>query len=201
MIETKILLDPGHGIPHTGAKGRVLGIEERIVTLRVCFTLKSWLESHGHVVYLTRTTDQCLIKSDRSADLRARGVMSGRLGVNCLVSIHCNSAADPRANGYECFTLPGQDISDNLAILILKSYGSVFPHLKLRADMSDGDMDKETDLLVLKSAAPKIAKCLFELAFLSNRAEEEWLSNPGNYPAIAAAIGTGICNWGIKMRG
>jgi len=196
----KILLDPGHGVPHKGAKGRVLGIEEHVVSLNVCVALKEWLEAHGNTVYLTRSSYLCLVKSDRSSDLRARGVMAGRVGANCLVSVHCNSSADGKANGYECFTLPGQDISDPLATEMLLSYGRAFQHLRLRADTRDGDIDKETDLLVLKSTLPGIAKCLFELAFLSNRTEEAWLGNPGNYPAIAAALGAGICNWGMKMR-
>lgn len=192
----KILLDPGHGIPHTGAKGSILGIEERIVVLRVAFVLKSWLEAHGDTVYLTRNTDLCVIKSDRAADLRARGAMAARLQVHCMLSIHGNSVADPRVSGYECFTLPGQDASDLFADELLKSYRASFPNMRLRADLRDGDLDKEMDLLVLKSAPKALPKALFELAFLSNPAEEKWLGNPNNYPAIAAALGRGIQNWG-----
>ena len=195
----KILIDPGHGIPHTGAKGRVLGIEERITTLRVGHVLKSWLEAHGHTAYLTRTTDQCIIKSDRSSDLRARGVMAGRLQVHLMLSIHCNSVADPRANGYEGYTLPGQDQSDVLANSLLKSYGRAFPQMNLRADMRDGDIDKEMDLRVLRSAPPHIPKVLFELAFLSNPVEEEFLEDSKNYPIIAAALGEGIMDWARRQ--
>ena len=195
----KILIDPGHGIPHTGAKGRILGIEERITTLRVGHVLKSWLEAHGHTAYLTRTTDQCIIKSDRSSDLRARGVMAGRLQVHLMLSIHCNSVADPRANGYEGYTLPGQDQSDVLANSLLKSYGRAFPQMNLRADMRDGDIDKEMDLRVLRSAPPHIPKVLFELAFLSNPVEEEFLEDSKNYPIIAAALGEGIMDWARRQ--
>jgi len=191
----KILLDPGHGIPHTGAKGRILGIEERIVVLRVAFVLKSWLEAHGDTVYLTRNTDLCVIKSDRAADLRTRGAMAERLQANCMLSLHGNSVADSRVSGYECFTLPGQDASDLLAEELLKSYRSSFHNMRLRADLRDGDLDKEMELLVLKSAPKSLPKALFELAFLSNPAEEKWLGNPNNYPDIAAALGRGIQNW------
>lgn len=196
----KILLDPGHGIPHTGAKGRIIGIEERIVVLHVAFVLKSWLEAHGDIVYLTRASDLCVVRSDRAADLRARGAMAARLQAQCMLSIHGNSVADPRANGYECFTLPGQDASDRLADELLKSYRSSFPNMKLRADLRDGDLDKEMDLLVLKSAPKGLPKALFELAFLSNPTEEKWLGNPANYPVIAAALGRGIQNWGRATR-
>lgn len=195
----KILIDPGHGIPHTGAKGRILGIEERITTLRVAHVLKSWLEAKGNIAYLTRSTDLCLVKSDRVSDLRARGVMAGRIGANVLLSIHCNSVADPRANGCECYTLPGQDASDLLADELLKSYRISFPQIRLRADFRDGDMDKEMNLRVLRSAPPHLPKALFELAFLSNPEEEAFLGNPVNYPGIAAALGRGIENWGKKF--
>lgn len=195
----KILIDPGHGIPHTGAKGRILGIEERIVTLRVAHVTKSCLEAKGITAYLTRTTDLCLVKSDRTADLRARGVMAGRIGAGLLLSLHCNSVADPSANGYEGYTLPGQDASDLLAEELLKSYGAAFPHIRLRSDRRDGDLDKEMDLMVLKSAPPHLPKVLFELAFLSNPAEEAFLGNSDNYPAIAAALGQGIINWARRQ--
>jgi len=195
----KILIDPGHGIPHAGATGRVLGVKEHMVTLRVAHVTKSYLESKGAIVYLTRSTDLCLVKNDRTADLRARGVMAGRVGANLLISLHCNSAADPRANGYECFTLPGQDGSDILADALLRSYGHAFPQMRLRADTRDGDLDKEMDLRVLRSAPPHIPKVLFELAFLSNPQEEAFLGNSNNYPAIAAALGTGILNWGRSL--
>lgn len=195
----KVLIDPGHGIPHAGAKGRILGIEERVVTLRIAHVAKSYLEGKGATVYLTRSTDLCLVKSDRTADLRARGVMAGRVGANALLSIHCNSAADPRAHGYECFTLPGQDGSDILADALLRSYGRAFPQMRLRSDLRDGDLDKEMDLRVLHSAPPHLPKVLFELAFLSNPREEAFLGNSDNYPAIAAALGEGIMNWARRQ--
>lgn len=200
MITTRVLIDPGHGIPHTGATGRIMNTREHIVALRVAVSLSAWLQAHGYQVCLTRVTDACLVSSDRSADLRARGVMAGRVQANCMLSIHCNSAPAPQANGYECFTLPGQDASDPFATELLRSYGAAFPFLHLRADTSDGDIDKETSLLVLKSAPQGVAKALFELAFLSNPAEEKFLANPANYPLIAAALGAGICNWGAKNR-
>ncbi|MEA4872163.1 MAG: N-acetylmuramoyl-L-alanine amidase [Synergistaceae bacterium] len=191
----KILIDPGHGIPHAGAKGRILGVEERVVTLRMGHVLKSYLEGKGFIAYLTRSTDLCLVKSDRVSDLRARGVMAGRIGADLMLSLHCNSVADPRANGYEGYTLPGQDQSDVLADSLLKSYGAAFPHIRLRSDLRDGDLDKEMDLRVLHSAPPRLPKVLFELAFLSNPQEEAFLGNSDNYPAIAAALGQGIMNW------
>lgn len=195
----KVLIDPGHGIPHTGATGRVLGVKEHIVTLRVAHVTKSYLEIKGVTVYLTRSTDLCLVKSDRTADLRARGVMAGRIGANLLLSLHCNSVADPRANGYEGYTLPGQDQSDVLADSLLKSYGRAFPQIRLRSDLRDGDLDKEMDLRVLHSAPPRLPKVLFELAFLSHPAEEAFLGNSDNYPAIAAALGEGIMDWARRQ--
>lgn len=195
----KVLIDAGHGLPHTGAKGRILGIEERIVTLRIAHVTKSWLEAQGVTAYLTRTTDLCLVKSDRTADLRARGVMAGRIGADLLLSLHCNSSADPRANGHEGYTLPGQDASDLLAEYILKSYGAAFPQIRLRSDLRDGDLDKEMDLRVLRSAPPHLPKVLFELGFLSHPEEEEFLGDSKNYPAIAAALGQGIINWARRQ--
>jgi N-acetylmuramoyl-L-alanine amidase len=126
--------------------------------------------------------------------------MAGRLQVHLMLSIHCNSVADPRANGCECFTLSGQDASDLLADELLRSYRTSFPNIRLRADLRDGDLDKEADLLVLKAAPPRLPKVLFELAFLSNPQEEAWLGDPANYPGIAAALGRGIENWSKNLR-
>lgn len=190
----RVLIDPGHGIPHTGATGRILGVKEHVVTLDVALALKAWLEAHGIQAYLTRSTEMCLVprRNERSADLRARGVMAGRIGAGMMLSLHCNSVADPRANGCECFTLPGQDQSDRLADELLKSYRTAFPNIRLRADLRDGDLDKEMDLRVLNSAPPGIPKALFEFAFLSNPAEEAFLGDSANYPAIAEALGIGV---------
>jgi len=197
----RIVLDAGHGIPYAGATGRVRGIKEQDVTLNVCFELKRVLEANNHTVYLTRNSQGCLVPSDRTLDLNARAAVAGRLNANCLISIHCNSAADTRAHGFECFTTPGRDISDGLASEILRSYGYAFPHLTLRADMRDGDADKEADLRVIKRLSPGIAGVLFELAFLSNQTEEAWLGDRRNHSMIAEALAQGIYNWGKHTLG
>ena len=118
-----------------------------------------------------------------------------------MLSLHCNSVADPRANGYEGYTLPGQDQSDVLAIRFLKVMVRAFPQIRLRSDLRDGDLDKEMDLRVTLRAAP-CRKC-YSKAGLFIPPGRRGFSGQLGYPAIAAALGEG--SWigpdGSKGRG
>lgn len=72
-----------------------------------------------------------------------------------LVSLHSNAygnalrgvSQSPR--GYEVWTSPGNSPSDRLGELIIRNYSKKFKDIPLRADMSDGDYDKEAAFYML----------------------------------------------------
>lgn len=193
----KIVIDPGHGAPDSGAIGPH-GTREADINLSVGIALSKELCRRGHVASLTRSGPRRLIADNRGADLSARPAFSNRIGADCFVSLHCNGAANAAANGFEIYTTIGQDRSDALATEIFRAWSNVFSTQRKRTDYADGDPDKEANLRVLREChAPAV---LVEMAFISNPVEEQWLRNPTNHREVAAAISEGIERW-AKMYG
>lgn len=66
---------------------------------------------------------------------------------NCvLISIHGNAG---KGTGIEVWTSPGQTISDTYATIAAECLKTEFPGMKFRADITDGDPDKEEKFTVL----------------------------------------------------
>lgn len=196
-----IVIDPGHCQQWTGATGRILQLKEHVVVLEIAQAMRTYFAGKGVTALLTHATAQCLNPTSKSHDLSARFNFAYSRHLPIL-SLHCNSAVDPRAHGYECYTLPGRDNSDNWASALLFFYKQMFPTQAMRTDMSDGDPDKETNLAVLRQrlAGGEIRNTgvLFELPFLSNPTEEKWLANKANYPQIVRALCDGTIAWLTK---
>ena len=103
------------------------------------------------------------------------------------------------ANGFEIYTTPGRDHSDQLATAIFEAWSRMFPHQRRRTDTSDGDPDKEANYLVLREC--RVPAVLVEMAFISNPQEEAFLRSAANHDAMAAAVADGIEAWERKRRG
>lgn len=194
----KIVIDPGHGAPDGGAVGPK-GTREADITLKVAHALAKELAARGHIASMTRSGNSRTFRSDRTADLRSRPAFANRIGADCLVSLHCNGAANPDANGFEIYTTPGRDHSDQLATAIFEAWSRMFPHQRRRTDTSDGDPDKEANYLVLREC--RVPAVLVEIAFITNPQEEAFLRSPANHDAMAAAVADGIEAWERKRRG
>lgn len=184
----RVALDPGHtGLSDPGAVGPG-GTTEAAVNMDVCRHLQEILIAAGHEVMLTRDGPD-----DSVDDLYIRVGMAEEWAADVFISIHCNSFSDYRAHGFEVWTMRGQDASDILASNIIDSIKSAFPGLSLRADLSDGDEDKEAGFAVLKGPFPSV---LVELAFISNPIEEGMLADPVQQRMFAEAIANGVKAWG-----
>lgn len=182
-----IVLDPGHGGYDPGAVGPT-GIKEKDVTLTVASKLAEKLRQSGFEVHLTRNSDQTLWDNDN--DLQMRCDIANRRRATLFISIHCNSADNHAACGFEVYTTPGQGASDPLAEAIVQAWAKAFPQMVIRKDLADGDSDKEANFYVLrKTDMPAI---LIELAFISNPDEEKLLADPGFQDRCAQAIVAGV---------
>lgn len=188
----KIVIDPGHGVPDGGAVGPK-GTHEADVTLSVAHALAKELAARGHIASLTRSGQRRTFRDDRMADLRSRPAFANRIGADCFVSLHCNGAANPAAQGFEIYTTRGRDRSDPLATAIFEAWSRVFPRQRKRADTSDGDPDKESDFVVLRDC--RVPAVLVEMGFISNPSEEMFLWDAGNQAKMAAAIADGVEAW------
>jgi N-acetylmuramoyl-L-alanine amidase len=82
------------------------------------------------------------------------------------LSIHGNAAENKSARGWEVFTSPGQTKSDIYAELLFKEVKSKFPNWIFRADLTDGDHDKEDRFYVLTQT--DMPSVLSENGFFTN---------------------------------
>lgn len=64
-----------------------------------------------------------------------------------FISVHANAGG---GNGFEVFTSVGTTLSDTLAHCFGEAFKQEFPDRRLRADMADGDYDKDKNYFVLK---------------------------------------------------
>ena len=178
-----IVIDPGHGGVHTGARGRS-GIYEKDVTLAISRQLKSMLETRGWRVVLTREGDRQL-NSEINADLDARVALANRSGAGLFVSIHANYAESSTAQGFEVYCSPGRPRDAELARSIERG---------LRANVNDEDRGVKTaGFRVIKHAA--VPAVLVEVGFVSNPATERRLATEMYRRKIAEAICSGILRY------
>ena len=185
----KIMIDPGHYGWDSGAVGPA-GTYERDVTMAVARQVAALLQQAGQDVRMTRQPGQLKVVGSLNEDLTTRTQIANAWPADLFVSIHCNAFTDLAAHGMEVYTTPGQGPSDQLAIAVIDEMVKEFPELRLRADMSDGDPDKEANFYVIrKTSMPAI---LIEMAFLSNPVEEQLLVSPSGQYRFAQAITRGI---------
>lgn len=82
------------------------------------------------------------------------------------LSVHANAGG---GHGFEVFTSPGETLSDKIATIFGEEYRKVFPDKRLRADYTDGDIDKEADYAVVKKT--RMPAILTENFFMDNEEE------------------------------
>ena len=86
---------------------------------------------------------------------------------NCFyLSVHSNAGG---GRGFEVYTSKGRSRSDKIATIFGEEFKNTFPNKRLRADYSDGDLDKEAGFAVLKRT--KMPAILTENFFMDNEDE------------------------------
>jgi len=179
---TTICIDAGHGGKDPGAVG-LRGRREKDIALAVALRTGLILQNAGLRVVQTRMDDRFL-------ELHERAEIANRADADLFLSIHCNSATSRSANGFEVFTSAGQTAADPFATAMIQEFAKRFFEKRLRADMSDGDPDKEAQFAVLRSTT--MPAVLFELDFISNPTLELWLADADNQAAMAEALADGV---------
>lgn len=191
----KVVIDPGHAGQNVdpGAVNQATGLQEADVALLVSKLVETQLLEAGHEVKLTRTEWE----QAETDDLSVRTSLSNDWGAELFVSIHCNSAVNPNAAGYEVWTSPGDTEGDALATCIYAQIAIEFPDRTGRSDYSDGDPDKESGFYVLvHTDAPA---CLVEMAFISNDEEAALLSDAVWQDRYSRAIALGITDYAAHI--
>lgn len=155
----KIFIDVGHGGHDPGALGR--HSKEKDNVLKVALRMKTLLESNGHTVRLSRSTDVYLTLSERSR-------LANAWGADYFISLH-NNAATSNATGFETFVynglVSGKSIGLQNAI-----------HNAIIKDIGIRDRGKKrANFAVLRLS--KMPAALIEYAFISNSNDERILIN------------------------
>lgn len=187
----RIVIDSGHAGRNVdpGAVSPSTGLQEADVALIVSRLVKKYLVAVGHEVIPTRTEWE----QAETDDLSYRTALANDWGADIFVSLHCNSAINPSAKGYEIWTLPGDTLGDKLATCIYEQIADEFPDRTGRCDYSDSDPDKESRFYVLvHTEAPA---CLVEMAFISNDEEAALLADSAWQDRYAKAIARGVTDY------
>ena len=193
----KIVIDPGHAGRDIdpGAVNKISGLQEADITLMISKLLENCLLEDGYEVKLTRNDWE----EEETDDLSYRTALANSWGADIFISLHCNSAENENAKGYEIWTSPGDTLADRLATCIYGEIAEAFPNMQGRADYSDGDPDKEARFYVLlHTEAPA---CLVEMAFISNAEEASMLADVAWQERYARAILRGVNNYFASQEG
>lgn len=176
---TLVVLDPGHGGKYPGAVAGSL--REKDLNLAVATCAAKMLEAHGVQVTLTRTGDEHVPLSSRAAMARE---------ARCLVSIHHNSADNPRARGHEVFysvTGRGKDLAQ--AISERLKANSPLPSRGIKTRELGG---RDYYYLIRQTDIPAV---IVELGFLTNPEDARYLSSRAGQEDGARAVSQGITRW------
>jgi len=192
----RVVIDPGHGGPDTGAMTKHL--RENKVVLDIARRTQHRLSSSGVTATLTRDRDKAI-------QLSTRDSKAASSKASLFVSIHLNSAANTDAEGVETYILPpagfpstsGQNA--NLSPCKGNSYDPANTRFGYLVHKSLLNRTKAPDrgLKHARFEVLKLAPCpalLVECGFVSCPAEEKRLMSSQYLDTIAEGLHDGILN-------
>jgi N-acetylmuramoyl-L-alanine amidase len=224
-----VVLDPGHGgpRPHEGAHGRG-GLVEKAIALQVSVRLKALLEQAGATVVLTREDDtdvplaaRAQLANENAADLflsihcnsmptraarkRARGVETDFLSLE-PTDAEARLLAELENGGPDAVTLPAPEdpvtgILADLALGQARNDGFalaqiIHRHLT-RATGAHSRGVRQAPFVVLAGA--RMPAVLVEIGFISHPQEGRLLGRDRYQERIAAALATGVREFGVQV--
>ncbi|NOT50993.1 MAG: N-acetylmuramoyl-L-alanine amidase [Chitinophagaceae bacterium] len=176
LEKIKIAIDAGHGGDNTGATGITTKIREKNYTLLIAQELQKELLDKGATVFMTR-------EKDTSLSMVERVEMVKKEDPDFLISVHLNSSAKDSIKGvstyyrYIGFRPLSKYILESMVKLGLVEFGLV------------GNFN------FTLSGPTDYPNCLVEVAFLSNKEDEQLILDPEFHKAVAKQITEGIKNW------
>lgn len=196
----RIFIDPGHG-DRGGDYGAIAKdkTRESDITLSIADFTKKYLEEMDYEVYLSREgfVSSYSIASETLGDLPYRVRDANDSMSDLFISIHCNSATSPSANGTEIYytSSEGKRLSKcilnevlYLQKLKLKRY-KVNEHLSTLWGFTNRGIKEGSFYVLTNTDMPAI---LIETLFLSNTEDLELLKKKEFQVFYAMAIANGI---------
>ena len=172
----KVAVDAGHGGDNNGASGVKTGIAEKKYTLLIAQQLERILIDKEAKVFMTRS-------KDTSIGMIERTEMIKKEDPDFLISIHLNSSVRDSIRGvstyyrYIGFRPLTQYIQESMLKLGLNDFGNI------------GNFN------FALSGPTDYPNCLVEVAFLSNKEDEQLILDPEFHKAVATQIVEGIKEW------
>ncbi len=172
----RIAVDAGHGGSNSGATGVTSNIQEKEYTLRIAKQLENYLKRKKAEVFMTRTEDVDVSMIDRALMLR-------EWDPDILISVHLNSSGNETVKGvstyyrYIGFRKLSQTILDRMLDLGLNNFGNV------------GAFNFSL------SGPTEYPNTLVEVAFLSNKEDEQKILDAKFHKDVAKKIYKGIGDW------
>lgn len=166
------LLDNGHGKETPGKRSPVWPDGSQLFEWSFNRDLASRVKEKAIrsgllvVELVPETEDVSLEERVRRAN-KWHDVTNGR---SVLISIHANAGG---GTGFEVYTSPRTTKADRIATVIFNGIKAAFPGMKMRADESDGDPDKEAGFYILKNT--RCPAVLVENLFMDNYADCRFL--------------------------
>ncbi|MBL7731484.1 MAG: N-acetylmuramoyl-L-alanine amidase [Chitinophagaceae bacterium] len=172
----KVAVDAGHGGDNTGATGVTSGIKEKNYTLLIAKQLQRILWEEEAKVFMTRTSDVSLSMTERIE-------MVQKEDPDFLISIHLNSSVKDSVKGvstyyrYIGFRPLTYFIQQRLTEAGLDDFGNI--------GNFNFALNGPTDY----------PNCLVEVAFLSNKEDEQLILDAEFHKLVALQIVKGIKDW------
>jgi len=172
----KVAVDAGHGGSNSGASGTKTGIQEKKYTLLIAKQVERILQENEARVFMTRN-------SDTSLSMTERVEMVQKQDPDFLISIHLNSSVKDSVRGvstyyrYIGFRPLTQFIQESMLEIGLADFGNI--------GSFNFALNGPTDY----------PNCLVEVAFLSNKDDEQLILDPEFHKAVAIQIVHGIKEW------
>lgn len=172
----KIAIDAGHGGTNKGATGISTKIQEKEYTLLFAKQLEKALLRQKATVFMTR-------EKDTSLSMEERILMLKKEDPDFLISIHLNSSGKETVKGvstyyrYIGYRPLTQFILAEMLKLGLENFGNI--------GSFNFSLNGPTDY----------PNCLVEVAFLSNKDDEQRILSPAFHKNVATQITKGIKKW------
>ena len=184
-----IVIDPGHGGSDSGAIGPT-GVMEKSITLRVGNELRRLLTQEGATVYMTRSTDKEVSpKRSKATDieeLQARCDVANQKNADIFISVHMDSFTNDAAKGttgyyYSLGNKRSRILADKIRAGVIDQLGTQ----SRGTQSSNFYVVKHTDM----------PATLVELAFISNKNEEQLMNSEDGIKKAAQGIADGIADY------
>lgn len=164
----RICLDAGHGYKRKLATGAAANhLIEDDLAFDFCTRIGHHLRAAGHETVLTRPTDAYV-------ELKPRAKLARAEKCDLFVSIHCNAAGSPNANGAEVLIARQDPLSMGVASRVLSA---ICQEGMNRRGVKLDNRGAHKSLYVLQNTYSQMRAILIEVGFLTNKEDAAKLAD------------------------